>query len=280
MPRSTRVFSLIAALLATAAAAGAQTYSGQAYSGQDRVLLYPGGQYGRVVAPLREPGEYAGPINVRKPGRKTAAPPAEATLPRHATVAPAAPKREAESLPPVKRTVKRTAAATPSIREKPQVPAASDFGDLMVAKPTMNAKPAPAAKPDAIVKPRQAKPVRTAALEDKPRKVEGGGARRGIVTFDVNASDPSGAALQTINKLADDLNGSMMQGSTRIQLLAYAGPKGEKNSDSRRLSLKRALIVRQLLIDGGVPSDRIDVRAMGGADDAGAADRVDVFVKG
>jgi hypothetical protein len=33
-----------------------------------------------------------------------------------------------------------------------------------------------------------------------------------------------------------------------------------------------------LLIDDGVPSERIDVRAMGGAID-GALDRVDVFVR-
>ncbi|HVZ27227.1 MAG TPA: OmpA family protein, partial [Rhizomicrobium sp.] len=59
----------------------------------------------------------------------------------------------------------------------------------------------------------------------------------------------------------------------------YGGEKGDKGSDARRLSLKRALAIRQVLIDDGVPSERIDVRAMGGADDGGPADRVDVFVK-
>ncbi|MBU6299026.1 MAG: OmpA family protein, partial [Alphaproteobacteria bacterium] len=68
--------------------------------------------------------------------------------------------------------------------------------------------------------------------------------------------------------------------STRVQLIAYGGPRGEKTSDTRRLSLRRALIVRQLLIDDGVPSERIDVRAMGGVDDNGPTDRVDVFLKG
>ena len=71
-----------------------------------------------------------------------------------------------------------------------------------------------------------------------------------------------------------------MTGSgSRIQLLAYGGDKGDKGSDARRLSLKRALAIRQVLIDDGVPSERIDVRAMGGADDGGPADRVDVFIK-
>jgi outer membrane protein OmpA-like peptidoglycan-associated protein len=43
--------------------------------------------------------------------------------------------------------------------------------------------------------------------------------------------------------------------------------------------LKRALSIRQVLIDDGVSADRIDVRAMGGVDDTGPTDRVDVYVK-
>ena len=50
------------------------------------------------------------------------------------------------------------------------------------------------------------------------------------------------------------------------------------NSAVLSASLKRALSVRQLLIDSGVPSDRIDVRAMGGTTDAGKPDRVDIML--
>jgi len=49
--------------------------------------------------------------------------------------------------------------------------------------------------------------------------------------------------------------------------------------DARRLSLKRALAIRQVLIDAGVSSTRINVHAEGGVDDSGPADRVDVFVR-
>ena len=59
----------------------------------------------------------------------------------------------------------------------------------------------------------------------------------------------------------------------------YGGAPGDKGSDARRLSLKRALAIRQVLIDNGVPSTKIDVRAMGGIDDHGNTDRVDVFVR-
>jgi outer membrane protein OmpA-like peptidoglycan-associated protein len=289
MPYPMRLSSLLVALLATAAA-GAQSYSGQQdvsvdYSASlagSQVLLYPGGQYGRIVRPLREPGEFTGPVKLRKPGKKAASKTIErpafapASTGRSA-VAPPPPRLEAEAPPPVKAPPKRAAAPPPpSIRNTPQVPAMSGFGDLMVAKPSGVAKPAQAAKPPV------SKPVRTAVIDVPAKKtaVENVGTRRGSIGFEANASDPSGTALQTIGKLADELNGTVLRGSTRVQLLAYAGPKGEKSSDSRRLSLKRALIVRQLLIDAGVPSDRIDVRAMGGADDNGAADRVDVLLKG
>ena len=64
-----------------------------------------------------------------------------------------------------------------------------------------------------------------------------------------------------------------------IQIQAFGGRRGDKGSDARRLSLKRALAIRQVLIDDGVAAERIDVRAMGGADDSGPADRVDVYIK-
>ena len=76
-----------------------------------------------------------------------------------------------------------------------------------------------------------------------------------------------------------DLTTALESGSSRVQLEAYGGAPGDKSSDARRLSLKRALAVRQLLIDNGVPSNRIDVRAMGGIDDKGPTDRVDVFLR-
>ena len=74
------------------------------------------------------------------------------------------------------------------------------------------------------------------------------------------------------------MNAALSAGASRIQLDAFGGPRGDKSSESRRLSLKRALVVRELLIEDGVPSEKIDVRAMGGIDDNGVADRVDVFV--
>ena len=82
-----------------------------------------------------------------------------------------------------------------------------------------------------------------------------------------------------LKMLAGDLNSALDAGARRVQLDAFGGAPRDKSSDARRVSLKRALVIRQLLIDDGVPSSRIDVRAMGGIDDNGNADRVDVYVR-
>ena len=62
----------------------------------------------------------------------------------------------------------------------------------------------------------------------------------------------------------------------RIQLQAYAQGDGSNASKARRLSLSRALQVRSYLIDRGVRSTRIDVRALGANVPSGPADRVDI----
>jgi len=74
--------------------------------------------------------------------------------------------------------------------------------------------------------------------------------------------------VNVIHGLAATLNSALSSGSAKVELEAYGGPRGDKSSDSRRLSLKRALVVRELLIEDGIPSEKIDVRAMGGADSA------------
>lgn len=78
-----------------------------------------------------------------------------------------------------------------------------------------------------------------------------------------------------------DLAKQIATSEDRIQLKAYAGATGsDGGSGARRLSLSRALAVRTFLIERGVRSTRIDVRALGAAGDSGAPDRVDVVVLG
>ena len=65
---------------------------------------------------------------------------------------------------------------------------------------------------------------------------------------------------------------------TRLQLKAYAGARDSSASAARRLSLSRALAVRSFLIESGVNSTRIDVRALGAKSESGPEDRVDLVI--
>lgn len=64
----------------------------------------------------------------------------------------------------------------------------------------------------------------------------------------------------------------------RLQIVAYASGNEDSGSQARRLSLSRALAVRSYLIDQGVRSTRMDVRALGNHVPSGPADRVDILV--
>ncbi len=102
-----------------------------------------------------------------------------------------------------------------------------------------------------------------------------------VVLFDTGSSALSENSKARLNDLAFSLKTALANGASQIELIAYAGAPGDTSSAARRLSLKRALAVREALIVDGVPAGRIDVRALGGVkeSDNGATDRVDIFVK-
>jgi outer membrane protein OmpA-like peptidoglycan-associated protein len=262
--------------------------------GSGQTLIDPATGQARYVPALLEPWQNQ-TIRLRPPGHhrvhnKAAAPAATAVAPS------AEPELAAAPPPPPKK--KRVAAVTPPppapvqtpkpVAQAPKPAAApktsiSGFGDVDLitgtGQQTQQAAPksaiaAPPPKPAAAA-PKPA--VKTASIE-KPKVRTPTGNRKDSITFTAGASEPSGSAVASVRSLATSLSGAIGE-SGRVQLMAYAGAKGEKTSDTRRLSLKRALVVRQLLIDDGIPSERIDVFALGGADDDGALDRVDVFVK-
>ena len=79
--------------------------------------------------------------------------------------------------------------------------------------------------------------------------------------------------------LLDELATRLMQSTVRVRLAAFSGHAGDLSSEARRLSLTRALAIRNYLSAKGVTPDRVDVLAFGGATD-GVTDRVDVLVRG
>ncbi|MEJ0026921.1 MAG: hypothetical protein WDN01_12920 [Rhizomicrobium sp.] len=147
-------------------------------------------------------------------------------------------------------------------------------------------KPA-ASEPDTVFRVRQVAgppPRRVASATPPPANttpppsVAAGLRKQSSIPFAPGASSPAGPDVNAVHTLATALNAAINSGAQHVQLNAYGGPRGDKSSDAHRLALKRALVIRELLIEDGVPAEKIDVRALGGADDSGPADRVDVFV--
>jgi len=286
--------------------------------GASSMLLYPGGQYMRVVHPLLQPGEAkkdTGAIQLHMPtrqsaeARKTEAA-VETSAPRPARQARVEPKPEPKPTPPPAREAKaapQPKAAPKRVREaraeppKPsqgtavttvpgnsqpvynpgfgtdQGAAGLNFGGSAPSLPAASPPPKPQPAPRQVA--RANPPSASAAPQPSAEAPTPGLTKRSVILFAPQAADPAQSALGAIKFLAGDLSAAMTGPSARVQIQAYGGNRGDKSSDARRLSLKRALAIRQVLIDDGVPAERIDVRAMGGADDSGPADRVDVYVK-
>jgi outer membrane protein OmpA-like peptidoglycan-associated protein len=241
------------ALTATAFAQGVDSglevrVNPQAARGNGAVLLYPGGEYSRTLPPLLYPGERGGPIQLHMPG------PRRHTIARTTPQPAPKPKRVAKAEPAPVRAPAPVPGPAPT--DNP-FGGAANLGNVFAS----TAPPAPRTAP--------AGPV--TGNENLTK--------RSVILFAKDAPDPAKGALGAIKFLASDLNAAMTGPNARVELQAFAGNKGDKGSDARRLSLKRALAIRQVLIDDGVAPDRIDVRAMGGTDDTGPADRVDVYVK-
>lgn len=94
------------------------------------------------------------------------------------------------------------------------------------------------------------------------------------LNFEGNSDTLSTTAMQQLL----DLAGELPNLAGRLQVRSYAGIDDSAASASRRLSFKRALAVRSFLIEQGVRSTRVDLRALGPAEDTGPAERVDIFL--
>lgn len=229
------------------------------------LLLYPDGRGYRYVTPLLYPGQPAnqlgGPVQLH-PARKRPARAARPAMPRVATAPKPAPAPAPAPLPaPDTRTFAGGMFNSPALTLTPQTPVAP-----------------PAQKP--VVQATAPKPAAPGPAPAKPAAPGSANlTKRSVILFAKEATDPAEGALGALKFLAGDLNAAMTTAAARVELQAFGGARGDKGSDARRLSLKRALAIRQVLIDDGVSPDRIDVRAMGGSDDSGPTDRVDVYVR-
>ena len=307
-------------ILLGAVPAAAQSYPGEDVTVNpgalgNGYLLYPGGKYGRLVGKLLQPGEKRSTaihlhmprkvahVKPRKPRAVAVAPdttPAPVAAPAAtATVTPPPPWRVAKTTPPPRQTAAATppSASTPPTADISAMPEDSAArlvgpgGDSPPPKPhvttpraTATAVPVPggasAIAPTVAAAPPPKRIAKTTPPPAATPSAATGLRKQSVIPFAVGSASPAAEDVNAIQALAAKLTAALNAGAERVQLEAYGGPRGDKSSDSRRLSLKRALVVRELLIEDGVPSEKIDVRAMGGTDDSGAPDRVDVLLRG
>ena len=97
------------------------------------------------------------------------------------------------------------------------------------------------------------------------------------IRFAAGSSDPGPAAVSLLSSLVDRMSAN---GGVRLEIKAYADTGAGTPGDARRLSLRRALAIRTFLVDSGIESTRIDVKALGDTAPDSPADRVDLFLAG
>ncbi len=198
-----------------------------------------------AAAPASSAPAAAGPTPLTKPADKAAAPAAQtpaaqAPAAQAPIVAQVAPKPAPAEPAPV--AVQVPAAAAP-VAKAPEVKVA-------VASP-----PPAAAAPKSLAAPT-------------------GNGRETRLLFASEADAMSDEARLSLDAIAEKLKTT----DARAQIVAFAAGSSDQSSAARRLSLKRALGVREFLISKGIRSQRMDIRALGNESGEGPPDRVDIVI--
>ena len=152
----------------------------------------------------------------------------------------------------------------------PEVPAvgAATGANTPVAPPVPVASPAPPPVPAPRTStPQTSTPSQVAALEVGEDAL--------TLPFDQGSFGLSPQVQDALRRVAGRLQS---ENGLKAEIQAFASGSQANSSKARRLSLSRALAVRTYLIDQGIRSTRIDVRALGNNVPSGPADRVDVKV--
>lgn len=219
-------------------------------------------------------------MEMQPPAAKAPPPPMPskpAPAPSPAADAPAQLTAAAPPPPPAPSTAKpgdtKMADATP----KPKAGPAKEAADKAPPPPPPSAiasgaaVPPPPPPPPATATPVPTPPAHK--VESTASLTTGEDGRLTRVVFDESESKLPDSAKPNLLKLADQVKD---QRDVRLQLLAYAGGDDLKSNRARRLSLSRALSVRSFLIESGIRSTRIDVRALGDKSADEPKNRVDI----
>lgn len=220
-------------------------------------------------APSSPPEQPAAPSAPPPPTAPTAPMPSGGTAPEVAEAAPMAEMPAEEPTPPASSPAAPAPPPPPATRPEPEPappPAPSAATSPEPPAPAPSAPPAPPAA-------EEPQPQATASLPPaSDNGLEDGSYQ---VVFAGDASQLPQDASEPLRGIAAELKGKQ---ELRLQLMAYAGGEVLSSSKARRLSLSRALSVRSFLIENGVRSTRIDVRALGDKTTEEPVNRVDVIV--
>ena len=181
-------------------------------------------------------------------------------IPLKPAVSPKTPKKlQAEKSPtsakPVSTLKQTTPPSTPSIKGAPEI-----RKKLLPAPPTV-----PVAKKKPTKQQASLTPTEDLASAVKTLRV----------SFSQDQTKLPVDAKKPLILLAESMKGTVNQ---RLQLMAYAGGPSLSSSMARRMSLSRALAIRSFLIEKGVRSTRIDVRALGNKTTEKPLNRVDLKI--
>ena len=280
---------LAVGLAATATPAAAQGYAPLAGSSPADTstdgLAFPSGRapQSRLLVPGEPPPLKPPPVAAPRPTapKKPAPPVARAETPPPKppqAVTPASAPAAPTPLPLVPAAPEPVQAPAPVVETAAPVAVGVTAPPLPQSEPTVAADtPVPAPLPVTTQAPVATGTEDTAPGAEIPQQAALPTAAEAVipVAFAPGQAEPA----QDIGSLVAGLTSRLdTNAAARVRLNAYAPGAPEEESQSRRLSLARALAIRGRLVDAGIASTRIEVRALGNKVSDGSADRVDVIV--
>ena len=221
-----------------------------------------------AAKPKKEPQLAVKPEEKAMPEPPAAPPlPAEVEIPPDLPDLPPPPPAASLELPPLPEEIVEEAAAdlppSPPVEEQAKSGDATDATEPVPMRETVLPQPQETAAPEESKQVAALSPPATAVPATRPM----------TVLFSLGSAALNAEALERIDAVHEKMEADQF---LRLQLAAYATNTDDNPSRTRRLSLSRALAIRSYLVEKGVKSTRMDVRALGNKFEKAPGDRVDL----
>ncbi len=221
-----------------------------------------------AAKPKKEPQLAVKPEEKAMPEPPAAPPlPAEVEIPPDLPDLPPPPPAASLELPPLPEEIVEEAAAdlppSPPVEEQAKSGDATDTTEPVPMRETILPQPQETAASEESEQVAALSPPATAVPATRPM----------TVLFSLGSAALNAEALERIDAVREKMEADQF---LRLQLAAYATNTDDNPSRTRRLSLSRALAIRSYLVEKGVKSTRMDVRALGNKFEKAPGDRVDL----